>query len=162
LPFKWLPTHLLSHLSLPNSIKIFHSEVIILKWFPQVTLSFGPTSYLTTENSYTHIPVFYRFIFSPSLFRAYLCPVSTQLQCKLSAIKANFLHPEAGFSDTHTHTHKNFQYVWAPENCNNFCVFYFVCGSCPYEIFKCPELRIYAISTLLLFGLPVPEQILYP
>lgn len=51
-------------------------------------------------------------------------------------------------------------HMCVPENCNNFCVLYFVCGSCPYEIFKCPELRIYAISTLLLFGLPFPKQIL--
>lgn len=36
----------------------------------------------------------------------------------------------------------------------------FVCGSCPYEIFKCPELSIYAIPTGSLFvRLPVS---LYP
>lgn len=87
-----------------------------------------------------------------------LCPFPTQLQCKLSAIKANFHHPKEGFSTDAffpTLTH-----MCVPENCNNFCVLYFVCGSCPYEIFKCPELRIYAISTLLLFGLPFPKQIL--
>lgn len=55
---------------------------------------------------------------------------------------------------THIHTH-----TLTVAHCNHFwdcLVLCFVCGSCPYEIFKCPELSIYAISTGSLFvRLPV-------
>lgn len=68
-----------------------------------------------------------------------------------STIKCDFL-PK--FTHTRTHTH-----TLTAAHCNHFwdwLVLCFVCGSCPYEIFKCPELSIYAISTGSLFvHLPV-------
>lgn len=74
-----------------------------------------------------------------------------------STIKCDFL-PK--FTHTRTHTH-----TLTAAHCNHFrdwLVLCFVCGSCPYEIFKCPELSIYAISTGSLFvHLPV-SPLLYP
>lgn len=63
-------------------------------------------------------------------------------------------------AEIHTRTHT---LRLTAAHCNHFwdwLVLCFVCGSCPYEIFKCPELSIYAISTGSLFVL-LPVS-LYP